>query len=103
MTASAPAGGLDATVYRIVQEALTNVLRHAPGAPTRVEVRQGDGRLRLSVRNDAATRSASTRVGGGFGVVGMRERATLYGGTLSAEPDGDGFEVVACFPLTAGT
>lgn len=96
--AALPAG-LDAAAYRVVQEALTNALRHAPGAQTRVEVDRDESRLVVSVHNGPAARPVVGSRGAGYGLVGMRERVRVYDGTLHAGPDGDGFEVRATFPL----
>jgi signal transduction histidine kinase len=76
-----PGTGLAA--YRIVQEALTNARRHAPGAAVDVEVRYGDGELRLVVR-DNGPGPAQTAAAGGHGLPGMRERAAAVGGELRA-------------------
>jgi signal transduction histidine kinase len=91
--------GLDLSAYRIVQEALTNVRRHAPGAAARVDVRVDPRRLLLQVTNPLMATSA---VDGerGHGLVGIRERVALYGGALTAgeQPDGE-FLVAADIPL----
>ncbi|MGP3534162.1 sensor histidine kinase [Microbacterium sp. RD1] len=91
------------TAYRVVQEALSNVIRHAPGASTAVRVSARDDAIFLSVRN-AAPASAASRPQpvvdrGGQGLRGMRERVTLLGGRLSAAatPDG-GYVVDAMIP-----
>jgi signal transduction histidine kinase len=90
------APALDASAYRIVQEALTNVVRHAGGAPAAVTVRYGPRELELIVADEGEARAAN---GGGHGLVGMRERAAAFGGTLSAGPrPGRGFEVHAVLP-----
>jgi signal transduction histidine kinase len=93
--------GVDVSAYRIVQEALTNAARHAPGARVRVVVgRTGHG-LSLSVRNGPG-RPSRSEPGPGHGVRGMRERAAMLGGELRAGPSGDGgFEVSATLPLRA--
>ena len=85
---------VDAAVYRIAQEALTNALRHARN-PSRVEIRvaEGAGRLRLRVTDDGRVDSAR-RATHGFGLLGMTERAQLLGGTLRAGPMPDGGWVV---------
>lgn len=91
-----------AAVYRITQEALTNVVRHAGPAPSvRVEVRAGPGALRLSVTDDGTGPDPAGTPG--FGLVGMRERARSVGGTLDAGPrrGADGFEVTAVLPTPA--
>ncbi|MCW1093914.1 histidine kinase [Streptomyces sp. RS2] len=91
-----------AAVYRITQEALTNVVRHAGPKPSvRVEVHAGPGALRLSVTDDGTGPDPSGTPG--FGLVGMRERARSVGGTLDAGPreDADGFEVTAVLPTPA--
>ncbi|MFD7442228.1 sensor histidine kinase [Streptomyces sp. NPDC059909] len=91
-----------AAAYRIVQESLTNAVRHAgTDAPIRVLVEADrDRELRVTVTNGGNSRSAEGS--SGYGIVGMRERARSVGGTLSAGPrDGGGFEVVAVLPLGA--
>jgi signal transduction histidine kinase len=86
--------------YRIVQEALANAARHAPGGPVRVSVRGTQQALWVEVGNGPGT--PTTEAGGpGHGLVGMRERATLLGGTLEAGPQpGGGYRVAAMLPLT---
>ncbi|AEV85135.1 histidine kinase [Actinoplanes sp. SE50] len=80
--------GVRAVVYRIVQESLTNVTRHAPGAACTVDVDAGPRAVTVRVADD-----------GGFGLRGMRERVTAYGGTLAAGPQPDGgFAVTAHIP-----
>jgi signal transduction histidine kinase len=92
--------GVDLAAYRIVQEALTNALKHA-GAPTAVTVSRTDGELRIEVRDRGAGRGGRGNPGG-HGLVGMRERAQLYGGTLEAHPaPGGGFVVRAVLPVPA--
>jgi signal transduction histidine kinase len=88
--------GLDAAAYRIVQEALTNVLKHAPGAAVLVTVRRLPDVLRLEVRNGPARAVGGTLVGAGagYGLVGMQQRVQLYDGTMVAGPEGDGFAIV---------
>ncbi|MFE2018240.1 sensor histidine kinase [Streptomyces sp. NPDC059499] len=99
----APATG--AATYRIVQESLTNAVRHAgPGVRIRVAVEPdpGSGALRVTVTDDGAGRESSGTGGSGpgFGIVGMRERARSSGGTLAVGPlPGGGFEVAAVLPL----
>ena len=75
--------GVSLAAYRIAQEALTNVRRHAPGAAVDVEVRYGDGELRLLIR-DNGPGPAQPAPAGGHGLTGMRERATAVGGELRA-------------------
>ncbi|WP_409186050.1 sensor histidine kinase [Amycolatopsis sp. VS8301801F10] len=84
--------------YRIVQEALTNAAKHAPGTPIDVRLSTSDNELVVEVANPLA--GSAGLPGAGYGVLGMRERATLTGGTLSAGPDGAGsYRVRAAFPL----
>ncbi|MFH8409657.1 sensor histidine kinase [Streptomyces sp. NPDC018019] len=102
--ALAPATDLSA--YRIVQEALANVVRHAPGAHTRVSVTADEdgGRLTVLVVNSAPPRPAAPleTSGTGHGLVGMRERVRLVDGTLDTGPLPDGgFRVAAQLPMTA--
>lgn len=88
-----------AAAYRIVQESLTNAVRHgSPGADLRVDVGLDEDVLTVRVTNG---RTAPGGTGGsGYGILGMRERARSVGGTLSAGPrDGGGFEVAAQLPL----
>ncbi|MEU8676184.1 sensor histidine kinase [Streptomyces sp. NPDC048560] len=95
---------VELSVYRIVQEALANVVRHAPGARTRVSVAAGEGHLTVVVVNDRAERPGSPleASGTGHGLVGMRERVRLTGGTLDTGPLPDGgFRVAARLPLDA--
>jgi signal transduction histidine kinase len=89
---------LSLTAFRIVQEALTNVRRHAGSQPTRVALAREDGTLVVEVVNAGAP--AVPPRPGGRGIVGMRERAELYGGRLAAGPDaGGGWRVRAELPL----
>ncbi|MGW3404126.1 sensor histidine kinase [Streptomyces zhihengii] len=91
--------------YRIVQEALTNVLRHAGPVPTRVRIAVAAGRLELDVRNPitegaAAVRGNGARGGGnGSGLRGIRERAALLGGEAVAGPHGGEWRVTVGLPL----
>jgi signal transduction histidine kinase len=91
---------VDLSAFRIVQEALTNVVKHAGRAETRVMVGYRPDGLELTVRDSGdPTGAAGARTAGGHGLIGMRERAALFGGTLSAGPcDGHGFEVRASLP-----
>ncbi|MGW7078582.1 sensor histidine kinase [Streptomyces sp. NPDC054866] len=90
---TAPEGETERTVHRIVQEALTNAAKHAPGAPITVEVREGA----VAVTNGAAQHPGSGP-GAGSGLVGLRARVEDLGGTLEAGPHGDGFRVLAHLP-----
>jgi signal transduction histidine kinase len=91
--------GLDLAAYRIVQEALTNVLKHAPGARTEVLVRFLERELRLEVV-DAGGVDAPEAVGAGRGLAGMRERVAAHGGELDAAPLAEGgFAVRVRLPL----
>jgi signal transduction histidine kinase len=80
--------GIDLAAYRILQEALTNTLRHAGPARAEVTVRYQDHAVELEVLDDGpgAGPHAAVDVGSGQGLVGMRERVALYGGTLQAGP-----------------
>jgi signal transduction histidine kinase len=94
------APGLGLTVYRVVQEALTNAHRHAPGAPVRVRLRRDGTDLEILVDDDGLGSSAET--GSGQGLRGMRERVEMYGGHLEVGPRGDrrGWRVRAVLPFT---
>jgi signal transduction histidine kinase len=91
---------VDLSAFRIVQEALTNVVKHAGRAPTHVLVGYRPGALELTIRASGDPNTpVPARAAGGHGLVGMRERAALFGGTLTAGPrDGRGFEVHASLP-----
>jgi signal transduction histidine kinase len=102
----ASAADVDPVVYRVVQEALTNAVRHAPGATVDVVVEDcvvedAGGEVRVTVRDTGTGRSTEDRRG--FGLVGLAERVALRDGTLHAGPgpDGRGFVVEATVPLRA--
>jgi signal transduction histidine kinase len=94
---------IELSAYRLVQEALTNVIKHA-GNPTRVEVRvqHDDDSLSVSVVDDgrgAAAKGEADPLGGGHGLIGMRERVEIWGGQLTAGPArGGGYAVTAILP-----
>jgi signal transduction histidine kinase len=93
--------GVDLTAYRVVQEALTNTLRHAGKAHASVRIGYGPDEVLLSVEDDGGERGAAAAVteGGGYGLVGMRERVAVYGGELRAGPGDDaGFAVHVRLP-----
>ena len=93
--------GVDLSAYRIVQEALTNALRHAGPARAWVAVRYGGDDVEIEVENDG--RSDSDGEAGGHGLVGMRERVALCGGELKAGPrKGGGFSISARLPVGGG-
>ena len=99
---------VDVSAYRILQEALANVLRHAGTVPTRVAVQQTDDRLSLRVDNDPPPADQGQRLPaggpGGHGLVGMRERVSVYGGSLTVGPRPEGgFGVHAAFPITVSS
>ena len=88
---------LGAAVYRLVQEALTNVRKHATGSRSvEVSLRWNAGELEVAVRDDGR---AATTGPPGHGMLGMRERVALFGGTLAVGPDPGGWRVDARFPL----
>lgn len=92
--------GLDLTAYRIVQEALTNVAKHAGAGAARVRLAYAHDRLTVSVSDDGGAGRPPPPPGGGFGLIGMRERARTAGGSLRAGPRPDGgFTVTAELPL----
>lgn len=94
------AGGVDVAAYRILQEALTNALRHAPGARVSACVNVTPGEVIVDVVDSGGTRVALTPDvnGTGRGLIGMQERAALYGGEVQAGPTDDGFQVHARIP-----
>jgi signal transduction histidine kinase len=101
------APGLDLTAYRLVQEGLTNTLRHASTPQSaEVSINYADDALELAVRDDGATLAAPAEAG--HGLLGLKERVSVYGGRLVAQPRADGgFELVATLPFehaaTVGT
>ncbi|MFF0742856.1 sensor histidine kinase [Streptomyces sp. NPDC004111] len=107
------APGVELCAYRVVQEALTNVVKHAPGAPTLVQLRYETHEVTVVVTNEAPRAEPAIASGfgpagkhlgalspGGHGLIGMRERAKLYGGTISIGPLGDGYEVRLALPTS---
>jgi signal transduction histidine kinase len=92
--------GVDLCAYRIVQEALTNALKHAGPAHAEVLLRYGDKGLDIEVTDDGRGRAEPNGDGAGHGLIGMRERVALYGGELRTGPrPGGGFEVHAHLPM----
>jgi len=94
---------LELSVYRVLQEALTNIVKHAPGAEATVDLAVFDNVIRLDVTDDggpAGRPLGGEQAGPGHGIVGMRERITAFGGWLHAEPLPDrGFRVTAQVPI----
>jgi signal transduction histidine kinase len=90
---------VDLSAYRIVQEGLTNVRKHAHASRAEVVVRYGAGELAIDVRDDGTGGSAN---GGGHGLVGVRERVKIYGGEMTAGPaDGGGFLLSTRLPVAS--
>ncbi len=98
---------LDLSAYRIVQEALTNSLKHAGGSPVHVKVCYAPDALNLEISDTGQQTTSSSTMpdGAGRGLIGMRERVALFGGMLDAgpSPDDDGFHVRAYLPLGGTT
>jgi signal transduction histidine kinase len=96
---------VDLSAYRIVQEALTNVVKHAGPAHAQVVVGYRDQEIRVEVTDDgrgAVTSVGDGRVGSGHGLIGMRERVAAFGGDLEVGPrPGGGFRVAARLPFAA--
>src|SRR3989440_3454505 len=92
--------GVDLCAYRVVQEGLTNALKHAGPAQTEVVLRYAPQSFEVEIRDDGRGSSDLSGEGAGHGLIGMRERVTLYGGELKAGPrEGGGFEIHAHLPL----
>jgi signal transduction histidine kinase len=92
---------LRCTTFRLVQEALTNVVKHAPGAPARVRICRSDDQVSVQVTNPPTPARQEQLPSGARGLVGMRERVTSMGGELSAGPDSSGgFTVEALLPIS---
>jgi signal transduction histidine kinase len=102
-TRPAVPGGVDLCAYRIIQEALTNVVKHAGPAQAQVRVCYGDREVSVEVTDDGrgvAAPAGTGRAGAGHGLVGMRERVALFGGDLKVGPrPGGGFRVAARLPF----
>ncbi|MGW3030890.1 sensor histidine kinase [Streptomyces sp. NPDC001178] len=86
-------------VRRVAQEALTNVRKHAPGAKVRVRLDYSDHQVTLDVRDSGGTPGELAGAGAGYGLLGMRERAELLGGSLEAGPGEEGFAVTLKVPV----
>jgi signal transduction histidine kinase len=94
---------VEVSAYRIAQEALTNVTKHASGARARVEINHGTDELTVTVTDSGSPNPVRPAASGGLGIPGMRERAELLGGTLVARPEpGGGFIVTAQLPAHKG-
>jgi signal transduction histidine kinase len=92
--------GVDLTAYRLVQEGLTNALKHARATRAEVVVNYSNGSIEVTVSDDG--RGVGQSAGGGHGLVGMRERVSVYGGELDAGPQpGGGYRLSAKLPVTA--
>jgi signal transduction histidine kinase len=93
--------GIDFSAYRIVQEALTNTLKHGRASSARVDLRFGEHVLEVEIVDDGtASGECNGATGRGHGLIGMRERAAVFGGELQAGPhQGGGFTVRASIPL----
>ncbi len=99
--------GVELSAYRVIQEALTNARKHAPGTSAQVVLRYGTDEIDLSVTNAAGMPvngvESAPPAGSGHGIVGMRERVAIYGGSLEARPEPDGgFLVRARLPVDDG-
>jgi len=92
--------GIDLVAFRVIQESLTNIRKHASGAPAHVALRYGATELEVEITNEAGRAQAAINGGGGHGLFGMRERVRLFGGRFEAgELAGGGFRVHARLPL----
>jgi len=95
--------GAELAVYRVVQESLTNAIKHAGGATTQVALTWGDDALEVVVADHGDGGPSPELIGAGHGLIGMRERLRVHGGELDAGPrPGGGFQVVARLPCAHG-
>jgi len=96
--------GVNVSAYRVVQEALTNAVKYAPGGSARVRLRYRADAVEVEVRDDGGGRGEAPAdlTGGGHGLLGMRERIALFGGELQAGRHGGGYRVRATLPLEDG-
>jgi signal transduction histidine kinase len=91
--------GVDLAAYRVVQEALTNTIRHAPGAEASVTIGHADNCLDIEVTDTGAVRGAPSTDGNGRGLIGLRERLAVYEGDLTAGPTlAGGYRITARIP-----
>ncbi|MGP4086064.1 sensor histidine kinase [Streptomyces sp. KR55] len=91
-------------IYRTVQEALTNTRKHAPGATARIDLCHANGRVRVRVTNTAPTRPALPLPSAHHGLIGLRQRTELLGGTMTSGPTSDGgYEICVVLPTEATT
>ncbi|MFI9555157.1 sensor histidine kinase [Nonomuraea endophytica] len=90
--------GVSLSAYRIIQEALTNVVKHAAPARSRVSVAADGREVHIEVTDDGPGRRVLPATGAGHGLVGMRERVMMYGGAFEAGPGAKGFRVRAALP-----
>ncbi|WP_326833964.1 histidine kinase [Amycolatopsis rhabdoformis] len=91
---------VSAAAYRTVQECLTNVHKHAPGATATIRIQGGSGALNIEVRNERASRTGDDLPSGGHGLTGLAERARLLGGSFeTSDTEDGGFRVRARYPL----
>jgi signal transduction histidine kinase len=101
--------GVDLSAYRVIQEALTNVIKHAPASCANVTVSYRPNSVTVEItdqgpRVPGAPQVPPARAGSGHGIIGMRERVAVFGGEFAAGPGPDGgFRVRACFPITEVT
>ncbi|GGV81287.1 two-component sensor histidine kinase [Streptomyces gelaticus] len=96
--------GVELSAYRIIQEALSNTLRHAPGATAKVEIGYVLGGLGVRVVNGPPTGPVKPSPGAGHGITGMRERVAMLDGDMTAEATGEGgYEIAVFIPVQAGS
>jgi signal transduction histidine kinase len=95
-----PAGSAEATVYRVVQEALTNALKYAHGSPTTVSVLHRTEEINVEISTEGPGSRAASVGGSGRGLAGLRERVTVLGGEFSAGQRANGFVVTARIPTS---
>jgi signal transduction histidine kinase len=95
---------LELSVYRVIQEALTNVVKHAPGARAAIDLAVSASHVRLEVADDGGPAGRQAGLGTGHGITGMRERIGAFGGRLAAGPGADrGYRVIAEIPIEGAT
>ena len=90
------------TVYRLVQESLTNVIKHSAAATASVDLRFSGDRVDVDVADPGPARATTNSTGSGHGLVGLGERVALVGGTVTSGVEGDGFRVHASLPADGG-
>jgi signal transduction histidine kinase len=100
-TPASPRAAAQRAIYRTVQEALTNIRKHAPGATATIRMRYDDATIEVIITNTPATRPTLPLPGARHGLIGLRERTELFGGAVTAGPTAEnGYQIQLRLPTT---